>query len=273
MKLLATLASVLVVSLPLFTEAQATRTWVSGVGDDANPGSRTAPDKTFAGAITNTAPGGVIDVLDPGDFGPVTITNSITIDGDECQGDIQVSNSAPGVVIDAGPNDTVTLRNVNFEGLGVGTSAIQILSAGAVHIENCRIDGFVGSGISDANGVTDARIFVKDATIHACRTNGISLAPAAKGTVTIQNVDITACGDGIDVGTKATAVVVNSTVSRNNNVGISSSGLVQLSLSTITDNGGEGLKSIGFGAKIVSYHNNVITGNNPNGKATTGLPN
>src|SRR4029453_17821662 len=62
-------------------QAQATRTWVSGVGNDANPCSRTAPCKTFAGAISKTAVGGFIDVLDPGGFGAVTIGKSITIDG------------------------------------------------------------------------------------------------------------------------------------------------------------------------------------------------
>ena len=69
--------------------AQATRTWVSGVGDDANPCSRTAPCLTFAGAITKTAAGGEIDDLDPGGFGAVTITKSITIDGGggSCLGD------------------------------------------------------------------------------------------------------------------------------------------------------------------------------------------
>src|SRR3989449_9047306 len=60
---------------------QATRTWVSGVGDDVNPCSRTAPCKTFAGAISKTAAGGEIDALDPGGFGAVTITKAITIDG------------------------------------------------------------------------------------------------------------------------------------------------------------------------------------------------
>src|SRR5438874_4894148 len=61
--------------------AQATRTWVSGVGDDANPCSRTAPCKTFAGAISKTAAGGEIDALDPAGYGGVTITKAITIDG------------------------------------------------------------------------------------------------------------------------------------------------------------------------------------------------
>src|SRR4051812_49999341 len=79
--ILATLGSAL--SLLLFAapaRAQATRTWVSGVGDDVNPCSRTAPCKTFAGAISVTAAGGEINALDPGGFGAVTITKAITID-------------------------------------------------------------------------------------------------------------------------------------------------------------------------------------------------
>lgn len=267
MKSLAALASALVISLPLLSSAQATRTWVSGVGDDANPGSRTAPCETFAGAISKTASGGVIDVLDPGDFGPASIPNAITIDGDECEGDILVSNNGPGIVIDAGTN-AVTLRNLSFEGIGAGTSAIQILSAGVVHIENCRIDGFLGSGIDDVDSATGGQVFVSDTTIHACGTNGVAAAPAAQGTMTIQNVNITACGDGIDVGANATAVISDSIVSDNNSIGIKSSGLVQLSLSTITDNGGEGLQSVKHG-KIVSYHNNILAGNNPNGKSSS----
>src|SRR5205807_5391143 len=60
-------------------QAQATRTWVSGVGDDVNPCSRTAPCKTFAGAISKTAIGGEINCIDSGGFGSVTITKAITI--------------------------------------------------------------------------------------------------------------------------------------------------------------------------------------------------
>src|ERR1700710_1855980 len=62
-------------------QAQATRTWVSGVGDDANPCSRTAPCKTFPGAYSKTAIGGEIDALDPGGFGTITISKALTIDG------------------------------------------------------------------------------------------------------------------------------------------------------------------------------------------------
>ena len=75
-KLYPTIKALLVISfvLALTSAAQAqSRTWVSGVGDDMNPCSRTAPCKTFAGAISKTAKDGEISVLDPGGYGSVTI--------------------------------------------------------------------------------------------------------------------------------------------------------------------------------------------------------
>src|SRR5258705_7256959 len=109
------LATVVGIAIPLLSavsaQAQATRTWVSGVGDDANPCSRTAPCKTFAGAISKTAAGGEIDCLDPGGFGAVTITKSITIDCDAGAGGI-LNSGFNGVIISAGANDTIMLRNL-----------------------------------------------------------------------------------------------------------------------------------------------------------------
>src|SRR5437016_2205755 len=95
--------------------AQATRTWVSGVGDDANPCSRTAPCKTFAGAISKTAPGGEIDVLDPSGFGAVTITKSISIESEELAGVLVSGTNA--IVIAAGANDNIVLKGLFIEGL------------------------------------------------------------------------------------------------------------------------------------------------------------
>src|SRR5258708_18213773 len=89
---------------------QASRTWVSGVGDDANPCSRTAPCKTFAGAISKTAPGGEIDALDPGGFGAVTITKGITIDGGGGHVASFLVSGTNGIVVQAGANDIVILR-------------------------------------------------------------------------------------------------------------------------------------------------------------------
>src|SRR5207247_6547684 len=102
-----------------FCQAQATRTWVSGVGDDANPCSRTAPCKTFAGAISKTAAGGEISVLDPGGFGAVTITKAITLNGDGTLASILVSGTN-AIIINAAATDTVIIRNLSFEGVNTG---------------------------------------------------------------------------------------------------------------------------------------------------------
>src|SRR5689334_6048506 len=99
--------------------AQATRTWVSGVGDDANPCSRTAPCKTFAGAISKTAPAGEINVLDPGGFGGVTITKSITISSEGFEAGVLVSGTN-AIIINATTTSNVVLRGLDIEGLGTG---------------------------------------------------------------------------------------------------------------------------------------------------------
>src|SRR5499425_2642996 len=104
----------LVVGFSTAAFAQATRTWVSGVGDDANPCSRTAPCKTFAGAISKTAPGGEIDALDPGGFGAVTITKAMTIDGGGGMVASILSSGVNGVIVSAAATDVIVLRNLRI---------------------------------------------------------------------------------------------------------------------------------------------------------------
>src|SRR3989442_14568592 len=111
--LLACLAIVLLG--PTLLSAQASRTWVSGVGDDANPCSRTAPCKTWAGAISKTAACGEIDALDPGGFGAVTITKSITLDGTGTFASILASLTT-GIIINAASTDVITIRGISING-------------------------------------------------------------------------------------------------------------------------------------------------------------
>src|SRR5260370_13215271 len=92
--------------------AQASRTWVSGVGDDANPCTRTAPCKTFAGAFSKTAPGSEIDALDPGGFGSVTITKPITIDGGGGQVASVLVAGTNGIRVAPGASRALSLRNL-----------------------------------------------------------------------------------------------------------------------------------------------------------------
>src|ERR1700730_2740754 len=136
MRRIATLAIFLGFLTPLLASApahaQASRTWVSGVGDDANPCSRTAPCKTFAGAISVTTAGGEINCLDPGGFGAVTITKAISI----------ICESDEAGVLAAGATDVVFLKGLDFEGLGTGLIGINFTSGAALHVENCIIHGF-----------------------------------------------------------------------------------------------------------------------------------
>src|SRR6267378_7935145 len=123
-------------------QAQATRTWVSGVGDDANPCSRTAPCKTFAGAISKTAAGGEIDALDPGGYGTVTIAKAITIDGGGQVASVLAAGGTNGINVTAGASDIVTLRNLRINGVegtpsGGGLNGIRYLSGGGLHVEDC----------------------------------------------------------------------------------------------------------------------------------------
>src|ERR1700712_1596076 len=103
MKLISAALSFLVLAVLLAApaHAQATRTWVSGTGDDANPCSRTAPCKTFAGSVSKTAAGGEINVLDPGGFGAVTITKSLTISSEGFEAGVLVSGTN-AIIVNAG---------------------------------------------------------------------------------------------------------------------------------------------------------------------------
>jgi len=149
--------------------AQATRTWVSGVGDDANPCTRTAPCKTFAGAISKTAAGGEISVLDPGGFGAVTITKSISIVARGAEGSI-LGSFSNGVIVNAGPNDQVYLEGLSLEGAGTGLNGIRFLAGARLTVNDCVIRGFrsgTGFGIDFQSSTADSRLDVVDTLIEA----------------------------------------------------------------------------------------------------------
>jgi hypothetical protein len=181
---LITLATVLAACLLAFSaQAQATRTWVSGVGDDANPCSRTAPCKTFAGAISKTAPSGEINCIDPGGFGAVTITKSITIDCGGTFGSV-LGSATNGIVINNGTTALdVALRNLSIDGAGNGFNGIRALSPGTVLIENVRLFGFATTGIDIEPGSGNLKVSIKDSTVHFNTNGGILVKPAAGANV------------------------------------------------------------------------------------------
>ncbi len=163
--------TIFILALSSLAHAQATRTWVSGVGDDVNPCSRTAPCKTFAGAISKTANGGEIDALDPGGFGAVTITKNITIDGAGTMASI-LAGGTNGVNINdsatATPNTiAVTLRNLSINGAGttLGLNGINFTSGKLLNVENVVIFNFSTRGINLAPAVTGTFANIKNTNI------------------------------------------------------------------------------------------------------------
>jgi hypothetical protein len=194
--------------------AQATRTWVSGVGDDANPCSRTAPCKTFAGAISKTQAGGEISVLDPGGFGGVTITKSITINGTGTLAHILVGAGANGVIINAAATDTVTLRNIALHGVGATLDGIRCLNAAALIVDGVDISGIAQDSI-DIESATSIKVSVRNTTIRGGAT-GIQVSGPSH--VNVDNVAIRNAASGIDA--QAGSVnVIRSVISGNTFVG------------------------------------------------------
>ena len=227
--------------------AQATRTWVSGVGDDVNPCSRTAPCKTFAGAISKTAVGGIINCLDPGGFGAVTITKSITFDCTGTFAGVLVSGTN-GIVVSVGASDIVILRGLNIQGVaGTGLIGVNIIQAGTVQIEHCNIWGFnAGSALGVFLQIPDgvgSRLNISDSVISQNGSGGTS-------------------GGGIiasATGSGTARVSLNRVSADNNSVGVrvqsnqGGTGQVSLSMrdSTANGNGGNGVEVLATGAATV----------------------
>ncbi|MEY2926419.1 MAG: hypothetical protein RL367_896 [Pseudomonadota bacterium] len=204
------IAGPLLVATP--AAAQATRTWISGVGDDVNPCSRTAPCKTFAGAISKTAATGEINCLDPGGFGGVTITKSITLSCEGVTAGILVA-ATNGITINAAATDVVRIRGLDIEGLtnvGGSINGINFLNGAALYLTNVKINGFGGT----ANGF------------------GIFFAPANNATLVVDNVELIRNGNAGSpansggmliqpaAGMTAKVSVSNSVIANNSNVGV-----------------------------------------------------
>jgi hypothetical protein len=246
----------------------ATRTWVSGVGDDVNPGSRTAPCKTFAGAFSKTDPGGEINVIDPGGFGAITINKSITIDGQGAFASILPAAGATGVLINAGANDVVTLRNLSINGAGTGFHGIRFLAGAALNIENCVIFGFLQKGVSIEDAAAPCRVFIKDTIIRNNGGGGVLFQPGANGVVNaaLHNVSLVGNLFGVTVADRVSASISNCLITGNTNAGIAVKGpsafaFVQIDDCIVSQNnasaGTVGVSATGASAVVVLSSNTV----------------
>lgn len=232
-------------------QAQATRTWVSGVGDDANPCSRTAPCKTFAGAISKTAAGGEISTLDPGGFGAVTITKSITISGDGTLAGILAAGTN-GIIVNAGVNDVVIIRSLSIHGAGTGLNGIRFLNGRHLHVENCTISGFGTNGIDVNHGNVGAgEVTVRNTSITNVGNVGIRVTGTGTPTTQLRNVRINRTSIGFDV-LKGSATISDSVVSHVTNQAVvgESSGTVLNAVNCVLNNNGTGISAFTSGVTV-----------------------
>ena len=280
-------------------QAQATRTWVSGVGDDANPCSRTAPCKTFAGAISKTSAPGEIDCLDPGEFGALTITKAITIDCEGVIGGVLVAGTN-GITVAAGSTDKVVLRGLDFEGLGLGLDGIEFTSGATLVLDDVQIRNFTGNGVRVTSSAASA-LYVSHAQILNNTKAGVAIAPSASANIyaTIDSSNLDNNGTGLTVNGAASAgalrvtlhastaagntgmgvnaaggsgslvLVVKDSSVVNNNVGLASSAAAQIAVSRSVISGNQtGLSATG--GSLLTYGNNELTGNTTAQGAFTG---
>ena|SRR6185295_3946029 len=204
-------------------QAQATRTWVSGVGDDANPCSRTAPCKTFAGAISKTAACGEISVLDPGGFGGVTITKAITINGDGTLAGILALN-VNGIIVNAGANDVVIIRNLSINGAcGLSSqSGIRYLAGKHLHVENCTIYDFTAASSAGIDGANTAasEMSIVNTSITNCTIGVRTPNIVGANAVTISRSNIQRGTIGVVSSGQGSVTVNDSVITHQSNIGL-----------------------------------------------------
>jgi hypothetical protein len=210
--------------------APVNRTWVSALGDDANPCSRTSPCKTFIGASTKTNPGGEIDVLDPGGFGTVIIDKSLTIDGGgSFAGIVATGVNASGITVNAGADDVVFLRHLSLSSTvfqdHFAANGIKVVKARAVHVIDCMIRDYAHNGIDfEPSGQT--RLFVSDSIIMNNGSGPTDAGIMVKGTsfesalATIDHVRVSGNRNGIVARDGSRVSISDCVISGNSAVGL-----------------------------------------------------
>jgi parallel beta helix pectate lyase-like protein len=229
----ALLVTSFILALATAAQAQATRTWVSGVGDDVNPCSRTAPCKTFAGAISKTAKDGEISVLDPGGYGAVTITKSIYINGTHGAGyGSIIASLVNGIIINiTDVNDVrkaVRLRALDINGVSTGINGVSILAATNVFVEDCVIDGFTGNGSTSGIGIRMAlagsgSLFVTDTMIHKTVTGIRATTTSGFAVASVRNSNVENNTTGIEAAANGFVTVQDSRIAGNTGSGLTAS--------------------------------------------------
>jgi nitrous oxidase accessory protein NosD len=273
------------------------RTFVSGLGNDANPCSRTAPCRTFTQALSLTNAGGEVVVVDSAGYGAFAIAQSVTVQAPPgVYAGISVF-SGDGITINAGATDAIILRGLTVNNQGSPGSGIRLITGGTLHVESCVVNGFPSAtgGVSFAGG---GRAELKDSII---RGNNHGVLVEGSVTASIDHVRLEGNADGL-LAEDGSKVTISNSVASNNSAGLraisfgaevvlniesclvannTSNGImsqsvsggivtVRVSNSTVTDNNAAGLVTIGSPAQLLSRGNNTVEGNTINTNGTIG---
>jgi hypothetical protein len=266
------------------------RTYVSGGGKDSNPCTASSPCQTLQAALTLTAAGGEIFVLDSANYGAVTINKAVSITSEGASAGV-LAATGTAITISAGPNDVVNLRGLDLDGGNAASVGIQFSSGASLNIQKSSLRGFTGMGINFAPNAPGTLV-VSETIVNANGKNGILISGSGSNALSamLSRVIASRNGVGIYANGASVSVTVSDTVASNNSYGVGASGaavmvrnstfssnsvgiaadqsaVVQVGQSTVTAN------STGWtatnGAKVVSYGTNNVSGNATDGTPTT----
>jgi hypothetical protein len=283
-----TLTSLTIILATALPSLAVPRVFVSGHGNDTNPGSLTSPKRSFSSALSVTDAGGEIVVLDSAGYGPVTINKSVTVNSPLGVYAGVTVTSGDGIDVSAGSSDTVILRGLTINGVGGSTgNGIRFISGAALHVESCVINGFNNGSVTVAGILSNStgQLFVKD-TISRGNDEGIEVNQgqasldqvrmegnldglfAAGGKTSVRNS--VASGntfDGFVSAGASTELNIENCMAANNSSGISEAlATVRISNCTVTDNTNFGVAA--NGGFIESRGNNTVRGNGTDVSAT-----
>jgi hypothetical protein len=178
-------ALALVVTMPSApAQAAAARTFVSAAGSDSNNCTNVAtPCRHLAAAYAATAANGEIYVLDPANYGSLTITGPVSIEGHGWASIAPVINN-PAITINANPGDAINIIGVVLDGTALtNTTGIEFNSGGNLNVKDSVIRNFGGNGILFQPNAS-SKLSVSDTLLADNGARGIDLAPTGSGLVT-----------------------------------------------------------------------------------------
>jgi hypothetical protein len=141
-------ALALAVTLPAVPAQAAARTFVSAAGNDSNPCTITLPCRNLQAAYNAVAADGQVEALDPGNYGSLTITGPVSIQG-HGWASMSATIGAAITITSPGLTDKITISGVVLDGLGItGTTGIQFNSGGTLIVRDSVVRNFSESGIS-----------------------------------------------------------------------------------------------------------------------------